>query len=201
MSPASESVIPSSSFDLSAVLGAAPGFFVLHQYDSDLARRITLAIEGEENEGLRIPMAALPTALAAMGVGGAQMFLSAPVDLTTTPSGVVLVPAMPGFFFMPAAADPLRVVNLSSAGTMSVSPTFRAGNDVGHSNWGSGSMDAGAFVGSTARTTRPALGNGALVTMADLAAPIVLDVTGAGSGSGFAWTVCFGIVGSLVGAF
>ena len=129
------------------------------------------------------------------------MLLSAPIDLTTTPSGIVLVPAMPaGYFFMPATIDPLRVVNISSGGTMSVAPTIRAGNDGGHSNWGSGSLDAGAFVGSTARTTRPALGNGALVTMADLASPIVLDVTGAGSGSGFAWTVRFGISGCLVRA-
>jgi hypothetical protein len=194
-------IYPTSSFDLSASVGAVADDLMLRTYDEVAFRRFTVAWAGIEGEGISIPWAALPTALAAMGVGGAQMFLSAPVDLTTTPSGISLVPAMPGFFFMPTAADPLRVVNLASAGTMSAAPAIRFGNDGGHSNWGSGSMDAGAFVGSTARTTRPALGNGALVTMADLAAPIVLDVTGAGSGSGFAWTVRFGIVGSLVAAF
>ena len=193
---------PTTTVDLSGPVGAAAGDLMLRIYDEVAYRRVTVAWGGIEGDGLRVPWAALPAFEAGLaGVGQAQMLLSAPVDLTTTPSGIVLVPAMPGYFFMPAAADPLRVVNISSAGTMASSPTIRAGNDGGHSNWGSGSMDAGAFVGSTARATRPALGNGAVVTMADLAAPIVLDVTGAGSGSGFAWMVRFGIVGSLVAAF
>jgi hypothetical protein len=195
-------ITPTTAVDLSGSVGAAPNDLMLRLYDETAYRRITVAWGGIEGEGLRVPWAALPAFEAGLaGVGQAQMLLSAPVDLTTTPAGVVLVPAMPGYFFMPATTDPLRVVNISSGGTMSVAPTIRAGNDGGHSNWGSGSLDAEAFVGSTARTTRPALGNGALVTMADLASPIVLDVTAAGSGSGFAWSVRFGIVGSLVAAF
>jgi len=193
---------PTTAVDLSGSVGAAPNDLMLRIYDEVSYRRITVAWGGIEGEGLRVPWAALPAFEAGLaGVGQAQMLLSAPVDLTTTPSGIVLVPAMPGFFFMPAAADPLRVVNISSAGTLVTAPTFRAGNDGGHSNWGTGPLDAGAFVASTARATRPALAEGALVTMADMASPIVLDVLTAGVGSGFAWTVRFGIAGCLVQAF
>jgi hypothetical protein len=195
------STIATETVDISASLGAAPGFFVLRAYDEPAFRRFTFATCGQEDDEIRVPWAALPAFEALVGANGAQMFLSAPVDLTSTPSGIALVPAMPGYMLLPAAADPLRVINLSSAGTMSTLPTIRFGNNGTHDNYGSGPVDAGAFVGSTARTTRPALADGSLVTLIDLAAPIVLDVLSAGSGSGFAWSVRFAISGAIVPAF
>jgi hypothetical protein len=141
---------------------------------------------------------------AALGVGQAQMFLSAPVDLTETPSGVVLVPSLPGFFFVPATQDPLLVVNLLSGGTLTGGPTVRAGNVSTHDNYASGMLDVDTFIvgGGTARTTRPAVGSGGLVTLADLAVPIVIDVLEPATGTGgFAWTVRFGLSGSFVPAF
>jgi hypothetical protein len=198
--------IATRTVDLSGPLGAAPGFFNLNIFDdapntsgAGAARRFRLDIGNIVGEQLRIPMAALPAFQAA--VGGAQMFVSGSVNLTTTPSGIALVPATPGYFFVPNGNDPLRVVNLSSAGTMSVAPTIRCGNNGTHDNYGSGAMDAGAFVGSTARVTRPAFGSGQTFTLIDLATPIAIDVTAAGSGSGFAWSVAFALAGWIVPAF
>jgi hypothetical protein len=190
---------PTRTVDLSGPLGAAPGFFMLDIFDDETARRFEIS---KGYGALSVPWAALPTFQAA--VGGQQLFLSAPVDLTTTPSGIALVPSLPGFFFVPATQDPLLVVNLLSGGTMTGAPTIRAGNVSTHDNYASGELDVATFVvgGGAARTTRPAVGNGGLVTLADMAAPIVVDVlTPAAGTGGFGWSVRFGITGSFVPTF
>jgi hypothetical protein len=134
-----------------------------------------------------------------------QTFTTTTVDLTTTPTGIAVVPAKPGYFFVPAGQSPLSVSNVAWGGTMTTAPTIRIGNTSTHDNYvASGTLDVGAFGadGGTTRTTRPAIGNGGLATLADMAAPIVLDVQTAATGSGgFAWTVRLAISGTFVPAF
>jgi len=134
-----------------------------------------------------------------------QTFTTTTVDLSTTPTGIALVPTKPGYFFVPAGQAPLSVTTVTWGGAMTNAPTIRAGNVSSHDNYvASSTLDVGAFGadGGTARTTRPAIGNGGLATLADMAAPIVLDVQTAATGSGgFAWTVRFAISGTFVPAF
>ena len=190
---------PTRTIDLSAPMGAVPGFFMLDIYDDATARRFEIS---KGYGSLSVPLRALPTFQAALG--GQQLFLSAPVDLTTTPSGIALVPALAGYFFVPATQDPLMVVNLSSAGTLTGPPLVRAGNPSSSGNMGGGSaggvLDAGTF-GQPAKTVRSSFLAGP-ITLADLATPIVVDVTAAATGTGgFAWSVRFGITGLIVPAF
>jgi|HubBroStandDraft_2_1064218.scaffolds.fasta_scaffold180845_2 hypothetical protein len=190
---------PTRTIDLSAPMGAVPGFFTLDIYDDATARRFAIS---QGLGSISVPWAALPTFQAA--VGGQQLFLSAPVDLTTTPSGIALVPALAGYFFVPANNDPLMVVNLSSAGTLTNPPLVRYGNPSSSGNMGGGSaggdLDGGTF-GQPAKTIRSSFLAGP-ITLADLATPITLDVVRAATGTGgLAWSVRFAIIGSIVPAF
>jgi hypothetical protein len=134
-----------------------------------------------------------------------QTFTTAVVNLTTTSSAIQLVPAKPGYFFIPAGPAPFSVTAIQAAGILTTAPTIRAGNVSTHDNYiASNTLDVGAFAvdGGAARTTRPAIGNGNSSTLSDMASPIVVDVQTAATGSGgFAWTVRFSIAGTFVPAF
>ncbi|HVT06734.1 MAG TPA: hypothetical protein VHO67_04730 [Polyangia bacterium] len=193
---------PTRTIDLASALGSGASFFELCRYDGLNAVRFALATGGVEGEGLTVPLAALPS-LAAL-VGGAQTFLSAPVDLTGTPSGIQLVPSAPGCFFLPANNDPLMIVNLSSAGAMTTTPKIRYGNPSSSGNMGGGSggapVDVGTF-GQPAKTIRSSFVTGP-ATLADLSTAINVDVVQAGAGTGgFAWSVRFVLTGWIVPAF
>jgi hypothetical protein len=195
-------VFPQAIVDLSGSVGAGAGDLMLRLYDEPTHRRITVSWGGSEGDGVSVPWAAIPAFEAGVGAGGASTFVSAPVDLTALSSGIALAPAMPaGFFFLPSGDNPLRVILISSGGSLTTPATIKCGNNGGGNNYGSGPMDSSTF-GGASHVTGQAFGEAQPVTLADLATAITLAVTTAAVGTGgFSWIVRFALSGSLVAAF
>ncbi len=189
--------VPSRFFDLSGPIGAAPGYFVLRAYDEGaFGRRYTFSNGGPETGNLLIPWPAVPMFEAFMG-GRAQSFSSAQVDLTQAASGLPIVPALPGYFFMPVDDGALRIFSMAGAGTLTHPPTIKLRQNT--TELGTGPVKVDAFVGAADYVMRPAVDIRVLATdVVDVGtSPIVLDVLDPATGTGgFAWTAIFVLSGT-----
>lgn len=145
------------------------------------------------------------------GASAMVTFVSRAIDLTIGGGinlGIPLVPAMPGYYFIPFS-DAYLVT--AAAGTLSTSPTLRAGNDAGHTNAIAQAATAPSAA-AVARTvavgvptkcgaqsvTTAGLGQVATETLIDLAAPILADVPVGATGTGLTLTAQLHICGWLV---
>lgn len=121
------------------------------------------------------------------------------LDLTATSSDTVIVPARPGFFFVPVpSSNCFRLRVTAKAGTLSTSPTINIGNNGAETNYfPSGTPNLStpftAGVGSTFT-----LGGGPNIVMADMSAPIRIDVTAAATGTGLTFGARVSITGYYI---
>ena len=138
-------------------------------------------------------------------------WVSAEVDFTTTATGVILMPAHAGFFFVPISVNMLVTV---AAGALTAGFLLKAGNNAARDNviaqqvaspWTASQQtavitEAGVPLRASPGVVYSAGGHpNATGPILDLAAPILLNVTTAATGTGgFALKAKIVLFGTLV---
>jgi len=169
-------ISPSRTIDVSAILGAQPGFFEINAYDGPNGHRFTFAVNGVENEGLVVPVGAMPS-LAGL-VGGVSLASTALIDFTETGTFNFNLPSMPGWYAVPIAMKLIAKTVTATAG-----PTVSVGNGTAVNGLDNFALEQGGWELAPGPATADIAGiSGA--QLVDLSTPIQAKViTGATGGS------------------